>query len=143
MRFRQRFPTFQIIGALAWITLSELTAHKAHAILGIRSAYAYLGAAWSFVLLLALAGYFFMWWDVTSDSLIERRLWSTKSVPWNEIYRVGLYRPLKKALGQTLEIEYARTGPFSDRGHLVLLPLERQSFLLALRSHAPEAVFDL
>jgi hypothetical protein len=143
MRFRQKFPTTQIIMALVWIALSESWVHKGHAIAGIRGAYAWVAAGWIFVLVMALAGYFFIWWDITSDSLIERRLWNTKVVPWSEVYRVSPYLPSKKTVGDTLDIEYARAGPLSDRGHIVLLPLERQSFVLALRTHVPQAVFDL
>ena len=143
MRFRQKFPIAQIVTAGIWIVLSGLWLHKPHAIAGIRSAYALTGFAWLFVLSMALACYFFIWWDIADDGITERRLWRTKFIPWDEVYRIGIWRPLNKTIGNTLEIEYARTGPMSDRGSLILLPTKRQSFLNAFRTHAPRAVIEV
>jgi hypothetical protein len=132
-----------MIVAPLWIAVSIAWFRKPHAIAGVRGAYTITGFLWLFALIMYLAGYFFIWWDITDDALVERRLWNTKFIPWVDIYRVGLWRPLNKGLGGTLEIDYARTGPTPDRGSITLLPRERQAFLATLRTHAPQAAIEL
>jgi len=147
MRFRQRFPTAQMILAPLWIAVSIAWLRKPHAIAGIRGAYTVIGLLNVLVLILYLSNYLFVWWDITDHGIRERRLWDTRFIPWDAIDRVHLWRPsplkIKTVLGETLEVEYARTGPMPDRGSILLLPRKRQSFLLALRTHAPQAAIEL
>ena len=142
MRFRQRFPWLQIVPALLWIGLGATVATHKHAHAGTPF-YEILGFIWLFILAFTIAGYYLIWWDITEAGLTERRFWRTKLIPWDEIYRVGPWRPYKKHLSDTLEVEYARTGPLSDRGHFVLLPLERQGFISAVKARASQAIFEL
>ena len=109
----------------------------------IPAIYIFTGAAWLFILVFAIAGYCLTWWEISNEGLKEHRIWKTKFIPWDEVYRVGLWRPHSRSIGDILEIEYARTGPMSDRGSITLSPLQRNSFLDALRTCAPQAAFDL
>jgi hypothetical protein len=147
MRFRQKFPTVRILSAVMWIVASSAWLSKPHAIAGIRGAYSIVGFLWLVLLIIYLTSYFFTWWDITDDGLAERRLWNTRLIPWIEVRHIGLWRPVNKALAKpranTLEIEYTRPGPMSDHGSIFLPPRERQSFLLALRTHAPQAAIEL
>ncbi len=141
MRFRQKFPWSQVATAVVWIGLGCFAwTQRRHS--GIPM-YGVIGLGWLFVLLFGVAGYWLIWWDVSDSGLTERRLWRTRFIPWEEVYRVGPWRPFRKSRGDTIEIEFARTGPLSDRGHFVLLPLERQGLLDAIRAHAPQATVEL
>ena len=143
MRFRQKFPALQALSALLWIALVIAWSRENQPASRIGGASVISLVAWLFILLWSLAGYFFIWWDITSDGITERRLWNTRSIPWDEVCSVAPWRPRSKTIHDTVEVEYARTGPISDRGSLMLLPREHQSLLAALRARAPHATFDL
>ena len=84
----------------------------------------------------------FVYWDVNSGCLRERRLWNTKEVAWQEVTHVGAWNP-KQPASDTLAIHYARSTPMSDRGDVIAAPEDRQQFIAALRRFAPHATFDV
>lgn len=84
----------------------------------------------------------FVYWDVNSGCLRERRLWNTKEVAWQEVTHVGAWNP-KQPASDTLAIHYARSTPMSDRGDVIADPEDRQQFIAALRRFAPHATFDV
>lgn len=90
--------------------------------------------------------YFFLWWDTTPGGLRERRLWSTRTIPWTEITGVAPW-PDGQAGGRahrdSLAIEYARAAPLSDQGRLIANPADREGFLREVRRHAPQASFEV
>jgi hypothetical protein len=83
----------------------------------------------------------FVYWDVDSTGLRERRLWSKRAIPWQEVIRVSgwMDRPSSYALA----IDYARPAPLSDSGTVVAAPEDRQQFLSDLHRFAPQATFDV
>lgn len=84
----------------------------------------------------------FIYWDVDPEGLRERRLLSTRSIPWQEVVHVGSWRPNQPA-SDYLEIDYARPAPISDRGTVIANPEDRSGFISALRRFAPQANFDV
>jgi hypothetical protein len=84
----------------------------------------------------------FIYWDVDPEGLRERRLWGTKSVPWQEVVHVGSWHPNHPA-SDYLEIDYARPAPIYDRGSVIANPDDRSGFLSALRRFATQANFEV
>ena len=131
MRFRAKFQGHQLAAAVVWLGVSCAWIHKPNADPAIRGAYLVSGVLWLLIGISCLANYFFTWLEIDAVGLIQRRLWSVRVVPWNEITRVGTWQP------------GARAAPMSDRGELVFQPAERDALVSALRAHASEADFDL
>lgn len=139
MLFRSRFGWLQLFMALTWVTLSFawFRIHP-HEFLG--QAYLVLGIL---QLLIAVATYFFVWWRIDDSGLTQRRLFSTRTIPWNEITRIGPWQPHSKPMPQWLAVEYARPAPMSDRGELLIQPADRNTLVRTLRAHAPQADFEI
>ncbi len=89
MRIQQRFAWSQSLAAVVWLALSYAWGSKPHAVPGIRSAYIVIGGMWFVVLLVSLLSHLLIWWDLTESGLTEHRLFSTRTVPWAELTRVG------------------------------------------------------
>lgn len=84
----------------------------------------------------------FVYWDVESAGLCEHRFWKTKAVPWEEITQVsGFFTGKHPSL--TITVDYSRSAPMSDRGHILADPEDRDQFIAALRRYAPNASFDV
>lgn len=142
MRFRTKFAWVQFAGAILWLGLSYSWSHNTHATSGIRSSYLLGGIFWLFLALSCVMNYFFTWWDINDSGLTQRRLWSTRTIPWNEITRIAPWQPNSKPMPKWLAVEYARPAPMSDRGQLLIQPADRNALVRALRTHAPQADFD-
>jgi hypothetical protein len=142
MRFHTKFAWVQFAGAILWVGLSYLWFHKPTAGQGIRSAYFIGGICWLFSALSCIANYFFTWWEVSDSGLTQRRLLRVRTIPWNEITRIGPWQPGKKPNLQWLAVDYVRPAPMSDRGELLIHPADRNALVQALRTHAPQADFE-
>ena len=143
MRFREKFPVTMLIWDMVWIALTEGWLHRSGISAGTRSLYQVALAFWICSTLMTVLGYLTSWWIIADDGIHERRIWSTRVVPWDEVQRIGPYQPGSKPLLATMEITYERTGPLSDRGNMVFRPGNRQQLLASLHSHLPPMVFDL
>jgi hypothetical protein len=84
----------------------------------------------------------FIYWDLDSDFLRERRLWNKREVAWKEVTHVGSWHP-KQPSSDYLAVYYARPEPMSDRGSIIANPEDRAQFVAALRRYAPQAKFDV
>ncbi len=142
MRFRSRLSWVQPVGALLWMGISFSRFYKhPHEFIGHADLF-----LWVLQLLIAaftIASYFFVWWSIDDGGLTERRLWITRTVPWNEIRRIGPWKPNDKPLPKWLAVEYARPAPMSDRGELLIQPTDRNTLAQALRAHAPQADYEV
>jgi hypothetical protein len=117
--------------------------HKPRAVPGIHGAYLISGMVWTLVAIGCLAHYFGTWWAIEDAGLMQHRLWETRTIPWDEITRVGPWEPNNKPLSKWLAVGYRRSAPMSDSGEMVLQPADRESLVRTLRAHAPLADFDL
>jgi hypothetical protein len=139
MLFRTRFGWLQLLMALTWATLSFAWFHKhSHDRLG--QAYLILGIL---QLLIVTVTYFFVWWRVDDSGLTQRRLFSTRTIPWNEITRIGPWHHNNKPIPRWLSVEYARPAPLSERGELLLQPANCFFLVRALRVRAPQAEYEI
>jgi len=82
----------------------------------------------------------FIYWDLDSAGLHERRLWGEKRIPWQEVTRVSAWN--ERPSSDFLAVHYARSAPMSDQGSVIANP-DRDHFLADLRRYAPLAVFDV
>ena len=158
MRFRAKFQGPQFAAAAMWIGMSCAWIHKPNAGQAIRGAYVVSGILWLLLGISYLANYFFTWLEIGDNGLIQRRLWSVRVMPWNEITRVcswhlgkipsplgrRRYRAdsIRRISDHWLSVDYARAAPMSDRGELVFQPAVREALVRALRAHAPSAEFE-
>ena len=142
MLFRSKFAWGQLLTALIWIPLSFTWFHK-HPHHGIGQAYLLAGILWLFVGFYSIVGYFFVWWRIDDSGLTQRRLWSTRTIPWNEITRIGPWRHNNKPIPNWLSVEYARPAPLSDRGELRFQPAKCFFLVRALRARAPQADYEV
>ncbi len=143
MRFRQKLPVTRLICEAIWIALTGGWVHRAGIPAGTHSMYQVSLAFWIFLTLWTVLSYLTCWWVISADGIHERRIWSTRFVPWEEVQRIGPYQPSSKPLLGMMEITYARTGPLSDRGSMVLRPGNRQQLLASLQSHLPPTAFEV
>jgi hypothetical protein len=104
-------------------------------------AYLVIGIIWLLVMALLVGSYLSFSWEIGDSGLVQRIFWSERTIPWDEITRVGLWGQTKRMRG-TLVLAYARTGPMSDRGTLRIQPVEFDALVRVLRDHAPQAEFD-
>jgi hypothetical protein len=81
------------------------------------------------------------YWELDAASLRVNLLWNTKEIGWDEIKRVG--GSGGRAAANTLEVEYARAAPLSERGRVLANPQDRQQFIDALKRFAPQATFEV
>jgi Bacterial PH domain len=142
MLVRSRFAWLQLATAVIWIALSLSGFHK-HPHDGIGHGYLLLGILQLFIASYYIAGYFFVWWRIDDSGLTQRRIFNTRTVPWNEITRIGPWQPNGKPIPQWLAVEYARPAPMSDRGQLLIQPTDRYALVRALRAHAPQADYEI
>jgi hypothetical protein len=139
MLFRSKFTSLQLLAALLWIGLSFAWFHKhPHELIG--QAYLLLGIL---QLGIAITTYFFVWWRIDESGLTQRRLFSNRTIPWNEITRIGPWQPHSKPIPQWLSVEYSRSAPMSNRGELLIQPADRNTLVRTLRTHAPKADYEI
>jgi hypothetical protein len=128
MRFRSKFAWLQLCVGILWITLSCMWLRKPSAAPGIRGAYLITGILWLFMAISCITDYFFVWWGIEDAGLIQHRRWNTRTIPWDEITRVGPWQPNNKPMYNWLVVDYARPAPISDRGELILFkPADRDA----------------
>ena len=81
----------------------------------------------------------FIYWDVNSDSLRERRFWHTKQILWQEVVRVGAWTQSPNYV----TVDYCGHGALPNhRETIVANPEDRTQFIAALRRFAPQADFE-
>jgi hypothetical protein len=140
MRFRTKF------GAQGWVLVSLAILYAVFAFFGPhhlqRSTWGFAAAAWLWWALLRIVSQLFYYWELDSDCFRERNFWSTREIPWQEVTRVGSFNPKQPSSG-FLEVDYARTAPMSDRGHILANPEDREQFIRTLRRLAPQATFEV
>lgn len=83
-----------------------------------------------------------IFWGITSAGFRERRLWSTRTILWQEITAIAPW-PENHPNRDYVAIEFARPAPLSIRGTLIASPGDRDSFLSALRHYACNARFEI
>jgi hypothetical protein len=81
-------------------------------------------------------------WEVGEGGLVQRHFWSERTILWGEVTGVRQWGKAKRT-GRCLVLNYARTGPMSERGELRIKPVEFDALVRALRDHAPQAEYDL
>jgi hypothetical protein len=143
VRFHAKFPSVQLIGCILWFLLSFMDLRKPHLDSGLHAAYLVGGVVWSFLFLWTLASYFLIYWDLNSDELYERRMWSKQSVAYSEITAVGPWGS-KNPSSSYLDIEYGQVGSaFNPRINIIACPSDRETFLNTLRKQALQAEFTV
>ena len=141
MRFRSKFEWPLLAALVMWFGLCLAWFHKQpHEAIGW--AYLFIGIVNLLLVALLVGSYFTFCWEIGESGLVQRTLWSERTIPWDEITRVGHWGKTKRASG-SLVLAYARTGPMSHRGELRIQPVEFDALVRALRDHAPQAEFDL
>jgi hypothetical protein len=83
----------------------------------------------------------FTYWKLEQDGLRVRSMLFEKAIAWGEITSVSGFNG--NAGSSTLELDYARTGPLSDRGSVLANPEDRNEFLQGLHRFAPHATFEV
>lgn len=141
MRFRSKFE-WPLLGAcMVWSGLCLAWSHRYfHEAIGW--AYLLIGIVYLLLMALLVSSYFFFWWEVGESGLVRHYFWSQCTIPWSEVTWVGRWGK-KKRMRDCLVLTYARTGPMSDRGKLLIRPVEFDALVRALRDHATQAEFDL
>jgi hypothetical protein len=138
MRFRAKF------GAIGWcsVALGSLwlfVAFSRHS----RSAHAvdwYTAAVVALPVFQQILNHLFTYWEVDSRSFRMRCLWTTKEVAWEEVKRERGAQDWPSS--NTLELDYFRSAPMSDRGLIRMNPDHRGEFLQELRRFASQAEFE-
>jgi len=139
MRFRSKF------GLLGWAYLALGCSFTYLWLAGRGSGaglYGFSAACWVVAGASLVLNSYFVYWELDSVSIRERRFWKKKEVPWGEVTRVGCSHPKAPQSGY-LEVDYVRPAPKSGRGHIRANPVNRREFLAELRRLAPNANFDL
>jgi hypothetical protein len=93
------------------------------------------GTAMILVALQVALSRYFIYWEIDSAGLRERRYWIVKEVAWVEVTHVGSF-PRNSPTSDTLEVDYIR-------GRIVAKPEDRREFISALRRFAPQANFEV
>jgi hypothetical protein len=138
MRYRSKVTAtlwVSLCSALGWIVLGLLPRAG-----GVHRLFA---AAIALISLQTLALQIFSFWEIHPDGLYERRLWSTRTIPFSLITGVhqvtldnGKLRP------GWLGIDLDRAAPLAEHKPILLVPAHSGQFLSALRHAAPQATFD-
>lgn len=126
------------------LCLSYAWMNKPYTIPGFYYAWMALGAVSLLRALFCVLSYYFVWWEIGESGLTERRLLSTRTIPWTELSRVGPWVRGKRRNMRIVEVEYYRSAPMFDSGHLFLQPnkSERKDLFDQLCHYAPQATFE-
>jgi hypothetical protein len=142
MRFRSKFEWPLLTAAVVWAGLCTAWFIKEpHEAIGW--AYLVIGMIWLLLVGVLVLSYFLSGWEIGDAGLVQHVLWSTRTIPWDEITRVGSWSPTNKPMPGCLAVAYSRPGPMSDRGELRIQPVERDALVRALRTRAPQADFEV
>lgn len=78
-----------------------------------------------------------VYWDLTPDCIVMRKLWRKREIPWTEVTRVGwlgnFSGTFSISVGHRIE----------DYDRLYIEPRDRTRFIAAFRKFAPHATFEL
>jgi hypothetical protein len=85
---------------------------------------------------------YFVYWDLDSNGLHQRRFWSKKEIGWGTVLHVRNCIPGIRWDG-TVSVYYDRPASKSGFGYVVTGPEHRMQFIEAVRKFAPQATFDL
>jgi hypothetical protein len=135
MRFRAKF------GILDWARLALgsfvvlLYATGSHHATRMLGAYA---VVWTVIITVHLLLRAFIFWDVFAVGLHERRLWSSRTILWNQISSVEPW-PDNRSGRSSIAIDFSSPAPLSTSGRVVANPGRLDEFLAALRRYAPQA----
>jgi hypothetical protein len=141
MRFRAKFEWPLMASSMVWAGLCLAWFHKEpHAAIGW--AYLLIGFVWLLLVALLVSSYLSFSWEVGEGGLVQRHFWSERTILWGEVTGVRQWGKAKRT-GRCLVLNYARTGPMSERGELRIKPVEFDALVRALRDHAPQAEYDL
>jgi hypothetical protein len=135
MRFRAKFDRLDVLYlALPLFALGLLLSGPHHASPFLRI----FAVLWGLLGLFRVLDRFCTYWDVASDGLRERRLWSVRFIPWAQINSVAPW-PDGKPMHGAVVIDFARPAPLSSTGRVIANPDRLDEFLAELREHAPQA----
>ena len=137
MRFRAKF------GAIGWCWIGSTCLIAILWLTGLR--HSSTGILALFFLLMSIQRvvfHIFIYWDMDSGSLRERRLWNTREIPWPEVTHIANWIPNQPS-SDYLEINFDRSPPMSERGSVIANPEDRGGFIAAVRKFAPMAEFEV
>jgi hypothetical protein len=141
MRFRAKFQWIHAITAVIWLVIGSASIWRyARGVGG--DLHMFTGIVQILLGMLLLSAYAFTWWEIGDSGLVQHLGWRTQTVPWGEVVHVAPWQPGDKPVYSRLAVDYARTGPMSNRGTMVLAPVDCGVVLRAIRAHAPQAEFD-
>ena len=134
MRFRAKF------GALDWCTVGLALIACVLWLRGFHSlTMKFEVLAFPLLALQRIFNHLFVYWDVDSGSLRERRFWHTKQIVWSEVARVGSWTQPPNCV----TVDYCGHGALPNhRETIVANPKDRTQFITALRRFAPHADFE-
>lgn len=136
MRFRAKF------GAIGWFWVGSACLIATLWLSGRRHSESRFLALFFLVMAsLQVLNHFFIYWDIDPAGLRERRLWSTREIHWREVTHIGGWP--SQPSSDSLQIDFARPAPISERGSVIANPEDRGGFIAALHKFAPEAEFDV
>jgi len=145
MRFRPKLGLalcLNLFSCSLWISTATMSIRK-HPHSDVVSLQWICAITYLLLVLLNAAQYSFTWWDIRETGLFERRLWTTKSIPWSELARTRPWQPHKRPIPNTIEMLYHRDPPISDDGSIIATPSSIPLFLEALQTRAPQVIVDL
>jgi len=109
----------------------------------MHAAYLVLAVCWVFISAWAVTSYSLIYWDLDSDALLERRFWNVRRIEYAAITNVGPWGKQSPSSGY-LDIEFGKLGSSIDpHTSMIAYPLDRETFLNALRKHAKRAEFTV
>ena len=126
--------TFAILNVVRFVT--KLQHHQPHADLAFELIplvfWSGLGAVW--VPILA-----FNSWRVDPESVCHRILWKSRKIPMSRIVAIRPKPTSRLVVGNPLEIEVHRFGSnVYPHDYVVANPVDREGFLQAVRTYAPQ-----
>lgn len=99
-------------------------------------------AIWTAIALLRMLSHIRVYWEIIPEGLHERRFWTERTIPWNEIHSAGPW-PDGKPMHGNLAIDFVRPAPLSSQGRVIASPDRLDDFLQELRRHAPQVHFAM
>ena len=139
MRFRAKFGAQDISLLAAGILIASVLVLQWH-----RGGSLWLGffGLWMAIILARLLNPILIYWDIAPEGLRERRVWQSRIILWREIVSVEPW-PEEQPNADYLAIYFSRPAPLSSAGRVLANPADRSGFLSLLRTHAPQARFEL
>jgi len=133
MRFRTK------TGLPTWLICVYVCVGLCVLILGIRSSSFLNASLGSFLILVALLHVLiqlFIYWQLNTVSLRQRKFWKKKEISWPDVNSISRF-------GTTDSVQIMYRHQAEDYSFIVASPKENSKFIAALRLFAPQAHFDL